>query len=269
MTEWLHFLSFYSSFWSRKWQPTPVFLPGESHGQRGLVGYSLWGCKELDTTKQLTHNTIKPGEWSLETEVSNPDSYVDCCALPTVDTTRLCPSLCNDVFSESITRTYNWREIANLKWTLIQKIQGLWAQHSWMQGSDTCSLNHSWTVWRSAPALGGISSLEAHYLPFPPCLKVEAVERLWVILYLFAVVSPCHQQPLCLAGGVGERSLPSAAQLILRKTLLPGALGIKPLAYFPSSFQQGEHCRVTMVCFLWKFWKFSLLEEEGIEYRGS
>ena len=35
--------------------PTPVFLPGESHGQRGLVGYSLWGCKELDMNKQLTH----------------------------------------------------------------------------------------------------------------------------------------------------------------------------------------------------------------------
>jgi len=51
----LHFLSFYSSFWRRKWQPTPVFLPGESHGQGGLVGCSLWGCKESDTTKQLTH----------------------------------------------------------------------------------------------------------------------------------------------------------------------------------------------------------------------
>ena len=37
------------------WQPTPVFLPGESHGQRGLVGYGLWGCKESDTTEQLTH----------------------------------------------------------------------------------------------------------------------------------------------------------------------------------------------------------------------
>ena len=31
--------------------PTPVFLPGESHGQRNLVGYSPWGCKELDTTE--------------------------------------------------------------------------------------------------------------------------------------------------------------------------------------------------------------------------
>ena len=31
--------------WRRKWQPTPVFLPGESHGQRSLAGYSPWGCK--------------------------------------------------------------------------------------------------------------------------------------------------------------------------------------------------------------------------------
>ena len=41
--------------WRRKWQPTPVFLPGEFHKQRSLVGYSLWGCKESDTTKQLIH----------------------------------------------------------------------------------------------------------------------------------------------------------------------------------------------------------------------
>ena len=37
--------------WRMKWQPTPVFLPGESHGQRNLVGYSPQGCKELDTTE--------------------------------------------------------------------------------------------------------------------------------------------------------------------------------------------------------------------------
>ena len=40
--------------WRREWLPTPVFLPGESHGQRSLVGYSLWGCRELDMTEQLT-----------------------------------------------------------------------------------------------------------------------------------------------------------------------------------------------------------------------
>ena len=39
--------------WRREWQPTPVFLPGEFHGQRSLAVYSPWGHKELDTTKQL------------------------------------------------------------------------------------------------------------------------------------------------------------------------------------------------------------------------
>ena len=40
--------------WRRAWQPTLVFLPGESHGQRSLAGYSLWSHKESDTTKQLS-----------------------------------------------------------------------------------------------------------------------------------------------------------------------------------------------------------------------
>ena len=40
-------------FWARKWQPTPVLLPGESHGGRSLVGYSPWGRKESDTTERL------------------------------------------------------------------------------------------------------------------------------------------------------------------------------------------------------------------------
>ena len=38
--------------WRRTWQPTPVFLAGESHEQKSLEGYSLWDCKELDTTEQ-------------------------------------------------------------------------------------------------------------------------------------------------------------------------------------------------------------------------
>ena len=41
--------------WRRKWQPAPVFLPGESRGQRSLAGYSPWGCKELDMTEVLKH----------------------------------------------------------------------------------------------------------------------------------------------------------------------------------------------------------------------
>ena len=41
--------------WRRKWQPTPLFLLGKSHGLRRLVGYSPWGCKESYTTE---HNTL-------------------------------------------------------------------------------------------------------------------------------------------------------------------------------------------------------------------
>ena len=45
--------------WRRKWQPTLVFLPGQSHGQRSLVDYSPWGGKELVTPEQLVHGVAK------------------------------------------------------------------------------------------------------------------------------------------------------------------------------------------------------------------
>ena len=40
--------------WRRAWQRTPVFLPGESHGQRSLAGHSSWGHKESDTTEPVS-----------------------------------------------------------------------------------------------------------------------------------------------------------------------------------------------------------------------
>ena len=44
--------------WSRKWQPTSVFLPGKFHRQRSLSAYSPWGCKESDITKQLSTHIL-------------------------------------------------------------------------------------------------------------------------------------------------------------------------------------------------------------------
>ena len=41
--------------WRRAWQPTLVFLPGESHGQRDPVGYGPWGHRESDTTQATQH----------------------------------------------------------------------------------------------------------------------------------------------------------------------------------------------------------------------
>ena len=43
--------------WRREWQPTPVFLLGKSHGQRSLMGYRPWGCKELYMTGHSIHNS--------------------------------------------------------------------------------------------------------------------------------------------------------------------------------------------------------------------
>ena len=47
---------FCNDAWTKKWQPTPVFLPGEPHGQSTLAGYSPRGYKESDTTGRLTHS---------------------------------------------------------------------------------------------------------------------------------------------------------------------------------------------------------------------
>ena len=44
--------------WRRKWQPTPVFLPGESQGQRRLAGYSPWGRKESEVTQPLSNQGV-------------------------------------------------------------------------------------------------------------------------------------------------------------------------------------------------------------------
>ena len=54
------------TMWRRKRQPTLVFLPGESHGQRSLAGYSPWGCKESDTTEWLNINNSESSSWAVK-----------------------------------------------------------------------------------------------------------------------------------------------------------------------------------------------------------
>ena len=50
----MHIVNTYSHIDICIWLPTPVFLPGKSHGERSLVGYRPWAHKELDTTEQLS-----------------------------------------------------------------------------------------------------------------------------------------------------------------------------------------------------------------------
>ena len=57
--------------WRREWQPTAVFLPGKSYGQRSLVGYSPWGRKESDTTEHVhAQASIKMGKKMLVNQTS-------------------------------------------------------------------------------------------------------------------------------------------------------------------------------------------------------
>ena len=52
--------------WRRAWQPVPIILPGESHGQKSLEGYSPWGCKESDMNEWLNTHTHTHTLWSPE-----------------------------------------------------------------------------------------------------------------------------------------------------------------------------------------------------------
>ena len=60
--------------WRRKWQPTPVLMPRESHGQRSLEGHSPWGCKKSDTTERLTHTYRGPASASVRLLIQSPAS---------------------------------------------------------------------------------------------------------------------------------------------------------------------------------------------------
>ena len=56
--QWLTYISSFTDYWRRQWHPTPVLLPGKSHGWRSLIGCSLWGLEESDMTEQLHFHFI-------------------------------------------------------------------------------------------------------------------------------------------------------------------------------------------------------------------
>ena len=76
--------------WRRARQPTPVFLPGESHWQRSLAGYSPWGHKQWDMTERLSawilQNKGSLGRWLSSLPVPPPQA-----CLPLSSLTSFCP----------------------------------------------------------------------------------------------------------------------------------------------------------------------------------
>jgi len=73
--------------WRRKWQSTPVFLSGESHGQKSLGGCGSWGCKQSDTTKfshtiYLFIDLYKSNTIAIEDEYLQLVEIVSMCQFP-------------------------------------------------------------------------------------------------------------------------------------------------------------------------------------------
>ena len=62
----------------RKWQPTPVFLPGESRGRGSLVGCRLWGCTESDTTEATEQRQQQPCLFSATLAIRPTLSFPRC-----------------------------------------------------------------------------------------------------------------------------------------------------------------------------------------------
>ena len=110
--------------WRRKWQPTPVFLPGESHGQRSLVGYSPWGRGESDTTERLT-----PWFWRQKA-----GCWQGC-------------ALCSGSRGKAFLHLCVW-------W--LQASLGLWLPRSYLQGQNFPSL---FSVFAGPSPLSGPSGL--------------------------------------------------------------------------------------------------------------
>ena len=84
--------------WRREWQPSPIFLPGKFHGQRSLVSFSPWSCKEWDMTEQLTqthiigYSNIKEKSYSIR---NNRRTKMFAAA----KSLQSCPTLCDPIDS--------------------------------------------------------------------------------------------------------------------------------------------------------------------------
>ena len=122
--------------WSRKWQPTPGFLPGKFHRQRSLVGYSPWGRKESDVTEWLS-------------------TYTHVC----VSVVQTCPTLCDPTdCSPPVSTVHGILQARILEWVAIPFSRG----SSWPRNRTQVSrtAGRFLTIWASRKAHICHSSLD-------------------------------------------------------------------------------------------------------------
>ena len=103
--------------WRREWLPSPVFLPGESYGQRSLVGFSPWGCKESDTAE---HVHIHPSLLILLTQklLSGPSLAGWSLGVGTLSQTARCPQAWSQYLWSMETSVLH-QDQATARWTVI------------------------------------------------------------------------------------------------------------------------------------------------------
>ena len=83
--------------WRRKWQPTPVFLPGESQGRQSLVGCSLWGCTESDTTEATQQQQSNQTERGKENSSNRTYLTISTLWKVCVKVAQSCPTICDPI----------------------------------------------------------------------------------------------------------------------------------------------------------------------------
>ena len=110
--------------WRRKWQPTPVFLPGESNRQRSLVGYSPQGCKESNTAEQLTLSHQGWGQWEWKCSQKGNQPHHSLRMDRRGGQTEVCPA---PVFSCS-RKHKHWSRCSYPSWER-------WKEREWRNGS--------------------------------------------------------------------------------------------------------------------------------------
>ena len=109
--------------WKRAWQPTPLFLPGESHGQRSLEGYSPWGCKESEMTSHACQ--ANGGPLSLWGQ-SERGTSGHCTPWPLFQALgKSCPILCNPMdWSPPGSSVHDILQAKILEWVAMPSSRG-------------------------------------------------------------------------------------------------------------------------------------------------
>ena len=92
--------------WRITWQSTPVFLPEQSHGPKSLAGYSLYGCKESDTTEELSTHTVLNERWTAVWKVEH------------------CPVRSLRIPRQNSNAAFGWLRITGISSTFLQNTKG-------------------------------------------------------------------------------------------------------------------------------------------------